>query len=251
MMLDRRQTKWAVAAAVAAVGSLVVYVAYVVLSPNGARAGSLMGLFFASLGTGVIVFECLLGLRKKYPASPLGRVKTWLSAHVWLGMLSFLLILMHAGFRWGHGLAAVLMSLFAVIVASGIFGVALQNYIPRRMTELVARETIFESNLSRPTGFAPDLGARERVAAVVSRPVLHILDERFRRARGGQNLVHNFEIGQRATPADIVDLAFTAFPQDGADGAAVIVHVQPVAHLQAVAIHRQGPALERIRDHER
>ena len=144
MMLDRRQTKWAVAAAVAAVGSLVVYVAYVVLSPNGARAGSLMGLFFASLGTGVIVFECLLGLRKKYPASPLGRVKTWLSAHVWLGMLSFLLILMHAGFRWGHGLAAVLMSLFAVIVASGIFGVALQNYIPRRMTELVTRETIFE-----------------------------------------------------------------------------------------------------------
>ena len=62
-----------------------------------------MGLFFAALGTGVIVFECLLGLRKRYPASPLGRVKTWVSAHVWLGLLSFLLILMHSGFRWGAG----------------------------------------------------------------------------------------------------------------------------------------------------
>jgi hypothetical protein len=36
------------------------------------------------------------------------------------------------------------MWLFAVILASGLFGVALQNYIPRRMTELVTRETIYE-----------------------------------------------------------------------------------------------------------
>jgi len=144
MMLDRRQTKWAVGTAVAAVVSLAVYIVYAVLSPNGARGGSMMGLFFAALATGVIVFECLLGLRKKYPASPLGRVKTWLSAHVWLGLLSFLLVLLHSGFHWGHGLAALLMWLFTVILVSGVFGVALQNYIPRRMTELVTRETIFE-----------------------------------------------------------------------------------------------------------
>src|SRR6185295_6300333 len=144
MILDRRQTKWAVGTAIAAVASLALYVAYVVWSPNGARGGSMMGLLFAALGTGVIVFECLLGLRKKYPASPLGRVKTWLNAHVWLGLLSFLLILMHSGFHWGRGLAGLLMWLFAVIVASGLFGVALQNYIPRRMTELVTRETIYE-----------------------------------------------------------------------------------------------------------
>src|SRR5207248_8804081 len=115
-----------------------------VMSPNGARGGSLMGLFFAALGTGIIVFECLLGLRKKYPASPLGRVKTWLSAHVWLGLLSFLLILMHAGFRWGGGLAGALMWLFTVVAASGILGVVLQNYLPRRMTEQAPRETIIE-----------------------------------------------------------------------------------------------------------
>ena len=71
-------------------------------------------------------------------------MKTWLRAHVWLGLLSFLLILMHSGFRWGHGLAGALMWLFAVILASGIFGVVLQNYLPRRMTELVPHETIFE-----------------------------------------------------------------------------------------------------------
>jgi hypothetical protein len=142
MLLDNRQSRWATGAAIGALASLVIYIAYVLMSPNGARGGSLPGLFFASLGTGIIIFECLLGLRKRYPASPLGRVKTWLSAHVWLGLLSFLLILEHSGFRWGGGLAALLMWLFLVIVVSGIFGIAMQNYIPRRMTELVQRETI-------------------------------------------------------------------------------------------------------------
>src|SRR5215471_17974461 len=144
MLLDHRQARWATWTAIASVVSLAVYIAYAVSSPHGARGGFLLGLFFASFGTGIIVFECLLGLRKRYPASPLGRVKTWLSAHVWLGLLSFLLILMHAGFHWGSGLAALLMWLFLTIVVSGIFGVAVQNYIPRRMTELVSRETIYE-----------------------------------------------------------------------------------------------------------
>lgn len=144
MIVDRRQMRWTVGTCAVALAAGAIYAAYAATSAGGARGGSWGGLFFAALGTGVIVFECLLGLRKRYPASPLGRVKTWVSAHVWLGLLSFLLILMHSGFHWGQGLAAVLMWLFAVILASGLFGVALQNYIPRRMTELVPRETIFE-----------------------------------------------------------------------------------------------------------
>ena len=144
MIVDHQQTRWGVGTAVGSLLALGAYAAYVALSPNGARGGSFMGLLFASLGTGIIVFECLLGLRKKYPASRLGRVKTWLKAHSWLGLASFLLILMHSGFRWGHGLAALLMWMFALIVASGLFGVALQNWVPRRMTELVTRETIYE-----------------------------------------------------------------------------------------------------------
>jgi len=144
MLVDRQQTRWATATGALLLLAFLFYLGYAILAVNGPRGGSLMGLFFAALGTGIIIFECLLGLRKRYPASPLGRVKTWLKAHVWLGLASFLLILMHSGFRWGHGLAAVLMWIFLTIVLSGVFGVGLQNYIPRRMTELVSRETIFE-----------------------------------------------------------------------------------------------------------
>lgn len=144
MIVDRQQTKWAVFTAATALLALAAYTIYAILAPNGPRGGSFPGLFFASFGTGIVVFECLLGLRKKYPASRLGRVSTWLRGHVWLGLLSFFLILLHSGLRWGHGLAGVLMWIFAAIVGSGIFGVALQNWLPRRMTELAARETIYE-----------------------------------------------------------------------------------------------------------
>jgi len=144
VLIDSRQTRWALATGITATASLGIYLIYALASPNGPTGGSLTGLIFASMGTAIIIFESLLGLRKKYPASPFGRAKTWLSAHVWLGLLSFLLILMHSAFRWGNGLAALLMWLFLVIVLSGVWGVALQNYIPRRMTELVPQETIYE-----------------------------------------------------------------------------------------------------------
>jgi hypothetical protein len=36
------------------------------------------------------------------------------------------------------------MWMFLVITLSGIYGLVLQNYIPRRMTQLISRETIYE-----------------------------------------------------------------------------------------------------------
>jgi hypothetical protein len=128
----------------AGVLSTAVYGFYALTTPGGPSGGTWAGLAFAFAGTGVIVFECLLSLRKKYPASPFGRVRTWLRAHIWLGLLAFLLILFHTGFQWRGGLGSVLMWMFVLITASGIYGLALQQYLPRLMTERVPRETIYE-----------------------------------------------------------------------------------------------------------
>ncbi len=144
MIVDSTHLRWVYATSAAAMASTLGYLMYVYLSPNGPTAGSLPGLVFGFAGTGVIVFECLISLRKKYPASPFGRVSVWLRAHIWLGLLSFLLILYHSGMQWGEGLASALMWLFLVITLSGVFGVALQNYLPRRMKELVTRETLYD-----------------------------------------------------------------------------------------------------------
>lgn len=144
MIIDRGQQNWIFATCALAMASTALYLAYVLNSPGGPRGGSFIGLLFGFAGTGVIIFECLLSLRKKYPASPMGRVHTWLKAHVWLGLLSFLLILFHAGFEWGKGLAAWLMWMFLLITASGVLGVVLQGRLPRMMTSEVRKETIYE-----------------------------------------------------------------------------------------------------------
>ncbi len=144
MIIGRRQQNWIFATCAAALASTALYLAYALNAPNGPRGGSLTGLLFGFAGTGIIIFECLLSLRKKYPASPIGRVHTWLKAHVWLGLLSFLLILFHAGFDWGQGLAAWLMWIFLAITLSGVAGVFLQWWLPRRMTAEIKRETVYE-----------------------------------------------------------------------------------------------------------
>jgi hypothetical protein len=199
MIVDRAQTKWAAATAAIAVGAQAAYAVYVALSPNGPRGGSFVGLFFASLGTGVIVFECLLGLRKKYPASRLGKVTTWVRGHVWLGLLSFLLILLHSGFRWGHGLAGALMWIFAAILASGIFGVALQNWLPKRMTELVPHETIFAQIPTVVRGLR--IEADERVEFITADLGLADDDAEFVRAGGVKQY---FDPAQKKSAAEKV-----------------------------------------------
>jgi len=143
-MIIADSQRWVFPSAAIALACTAGYLLYSWIAPNGPTAGSIPGLLFAFAGTFIIIFECLLSLRKKYPASPLGRVSWWLRAHVWLGLLSFLLILFHTGFQWGQGLAALLMWLFAIITLSGILGVILQTWIPSRMMELVRREALFD-----------------------------------------------------------------------------------------------------------
>ena len=144
MIVDRSHQQWIFRVAFLAAAAAALYAVHLFGEPNAPRGGSAVGLVYGFSGTAVFVFECLLSLRKKYPASPFGRVQTWLQAHIWLGLLGSLLILFHAGFRWGRGLAGALMWLLLIITLSGVYGLILQNYLPRRMTELVRRETIYE-----------------------------------------------------------------------------------------------------------
>jgi hypothetical protein len=91
-----------------------------------------------------MVVVTLLSLRKKFPIWRIGRTQTWMRAHLWLGALSLPLILLHAGFLFGHGLTSVLMWLFTAVYVSGVVGAALQHTMPRRITRAVPLETIYE-----------------------------------------------------------------------------------------------------------
>src|SRR5208282_1130081 len=61
----------------------------------------------------------------------------------------------------------------------------------------------------------------------------------------------NLQVLFFALPTDIVSFSDAAAGEHGANGAAVILDVEPVANIFAVTIHRKRLAAARIQDHER
>src|SRR5262249_21633931 len=144
MLLDRSQHRFIVATAVAAVAATAGYVSYATSRLNGPSGGSWPGLAFGVARFALMIYAGLLGARRKVPTWRLGRATTWMKGHLWLGLLSYVLVLYHAGFAWGGTLTLVLMALFTIVIASGIYGVLLQQFMPRLMTERLPLETVYE-----------------------------------------------------------------------------------------------------------
>lgn len=117
--------------------------------------GSLPGLTFGVVGGLIIVFEMLLWPRKylwrgrrRWPLLPipLGSTRGWMKVHIWLGLLCLPLLLLHGGFRLdprgGSSLAVGLTWLLVGVIGSGVWGLAQQNQLPRRLYEEIPGETI-------------------------------------------------------------------------------------------------------------
>ena len=144
MRIDRTHRPWLAGTIVAFLAATIVYVAYALQTPGGPRGGTAIGLGFGIAGYALMLFEGLLGVRKKVPVWRLGRAQTWMRGHLWLGVLTLPLIIFHAGFAYRGALTAVLMVLLVIVVVSGILGAVLQHYLPRMITTRVPMETIYE-----------------------------------------------------------------------------------------------------------
>src|SRR6266567_3353160 len=144
MLLDTSHHRWIIATTVAAVVATAAYVPYAASRLNGPSGGSWPGLVFGGLGFALMLYAGLLGARRKVPTWRIGRATTWMKGHLWLGLLSYVLILFHSGFRWGGPLTFTLMGLFTLVVLSGIYGVVLQHIVPRMMLMQLPLETVYE-----------------------------------------------------------------------------------------------------------
>ena len=144
MRLDSTQRSWFFISIAIFVVSLAVYVPYALTAPKGPTGGSALGLAFGVVGFAFMLFAAALGARKRVPTWRLGRAQAWMRGHLWLGFLALPLILFHGGFHFGGTLTRILMWLLIITVVSGMFGAALQNYLPRMMTKDVSLETIYD-----------------------------------------------------------------------------------------------------------
>lgn len=106
--------------------------------------GTPLGLLFGSISFLIFVFASALGVRKKKRLWRIGSVQFWLKAHIWLTVLTMPLVLFHCGFHVGGPHTTWLMVLYAFVMGSGFFGLALQQFMPRLMKERLPREVVFE-----------------------------------------------------------------------------------------------------------
>jgi hypothetical protein len=151
VLIDRNNLRlhqpWIIASLVVAVLSAVwFFTATQWDAPPGVNpwpaGSSTPGLWFGILGGGICFFEFLLWVRKKFRSWRIGRVQVWMRAHIWLGLLSVPLLIFHSGFRFANQLALVTFIVFLVVIASGIWGLIVQQFLPSRMLDDVPAETI-------------------------------------------------------------------------------------------------------------
>jgi hypothetical protein len=147
----RRHRTWFVTFVVASLVATLAYFGSAWRSGRFPGGSSVPGFTFGVLGGLIILFELLLWFRKKRRAWRIGRAQDWLRAHIWLGLLCVPLLVYHSGFQMGGTLSATLMVLLFIVIASGVWGLAVQQWLPERMLERVSAETIY-SQIERRAG---------------------------------------------------------------------------------------------------
>jgi hypothetical protein len=140
-----KDLRWIVGICAVAAMAAACYVAEWSAAGRLPGGSSRTGLVAGIAGGLIIVFELLLWPRKRVRSWRIGSAQSWLRAHVWLGLLAVPLVLMHARLLFIGGLLNwALMTLFLLVIASGIWGLVLQQYLPRALLEHVPAETIYD-----------------------------------------------------------------------------------------------------------
>lgn len=129
--------------------------------PSGS---TILGLSLGIAAAGIIAFEMLLWPRKSLRRFRLGKTRRWMFWHVWLGLASLPLAVGHAGFRFGGPLTTATLVVFLVVIASGIWGLAMQQILPGKLLNDFPTETVETQVPEVMAHHAAD--AAERVEAV-------------------------------------------------------------------------------------
>src|SRR3954467_6410613 len=91
-----------------------------------------------------VLFLALYNLRKKLPFLPLGSSATWLQLHLYVGLASVGVFLLHVGLHMPNGVLEIaLYTVYALTVLSGIVGLYLTRTIPAQLAR-VGEEVLYE-----------------------------------------------------------------------------------------------------------
>jgi hypothetical protein len=145
LLLDSTHKRWFVVTLLLAVAAVAVYVFFDRRAPGGLRGSSTVGLWYGTTAAALMVYAGLLSYhRRRMRTKRLGNRQTWLRGHIWLGLLSGVLAVLHSGCSWGGPLTRALWAVLIGVLASGVIGFVLQNVLPRLLTTRVPCEAPYE-----------------------------------------------------------------------------------------------------------
>jgi hypothetical protein len=110
---------------------------------------------FIGLG-GIAVVMAYPGRKQVYRRRA-GALRYWLLAHVYLGVVAGILLLLHGGTDTGGLLTSLLMIAFDLVIASGLFGLACYLVVPRIMTSIEGEPLLIEDLRARRAELREDL----------------------------------------------------------------------------------------------
>jgi hypothetical protein len=150
-------SRWLFAVCIATLVAIATTAGAGVRTGRWPGGGSATGLVLGTLAGAIFLFEIALALKKtslfrdkkRIRASSLrtvrwlGSAQAWMKAHIWLGLLTVPLVVLHSGGRLGGTLTTTFVIVFAVVILSGIWGLFLQNVLPRMLLEVAPAETVY------------------------------------------------------------------------------------------------------------
>jgi hypothetical protein len=164
-MQSSRELEWSfIAVLIVAVG----YILYEALgTPGGSDPiGHLLGIVGMTL---MLMTETLYTFRKRVRWFQVGRLRVWLSFHIFTGVVGPALVLTHTAFEF-NGLAGLSMFMTLVVVGSGFVGRYLYTAIPRTragaemsLAQVADQEAEVQTEIDRFQAGRPD-----RVQALMS-----------------------------------------------------------------------------------
>lgn len=146
--------------------------------PHG---GSTMGLAYGIIGSGLVLLLAFFGIRKRWYRSRFGTLEQWLQSHIYLGILTLVILVFHAGGRFHDVVAVTTLVLVAIVVLSGIAGAILYVTIPRVLTEVESDLTVVEIS-DQVNQLARSMA---RIASGKSTPFQRIYNELIRESKPG------------------------------------------------------------------
>ena len=107
------------------------------------NGGSAYGYALGTLGTLLILWLALLGLRKRAMTRGRWSLKGWTSAHAYLGLSLVVVATLHTGFQFGWNVHTLAYALMMLVILSGVYGIAAYATLPQALS-------VSRSDMTRP-----------------------------------------------------------------------------------------------------